>query len=420
MSLLIKGASAALDEDATFPGLDSTFGQADQVIVGLHAVDRTILGAAPDRGSEDKDQCQERHTHDDVVIRPEVARSRFVVPVTEPSPSNLSAARQRSEAVREHALALGFDLVGIAPPEAGEAHERYTEAMSRGYGAQMDWLYERPEVRSDVRKVHPSARSVIMLGVSYWSDSPGYLEAPPQEGEGWIARYAQGKDYHVVLRRRLIQLVKAFEADERLGFSSVEHRIFVDTGPVLEKAYAQRAGLGWIGKNTLLLNQRLGSWLFLATVLTPLELAFDAEGVDHCGTCTRCLDACPTDAFPEPYVLDARRCIATWTIESKEPLRDIEPDQLGGHLFGCDICQEVCPWNKSPVLTSIPSLAPRPENQRPVLTELKGLDESEFKARFPRSAVRRTDAQRMEQVIEVLERTGSGLRSEAPTEKAAE
>ena len=172
---------------------------------------------------------------------------------------------ERSAAVRDHARRLGFDLVGIAPPMAGIAHERYAAAMAQGYGAEMDWLKDNPQVRSDVREVHPSARAVVMLGVSYWSDTPGYLEAPPQEGEGWIARYAQGKDYHVVLRRRLIQLVKAFEADECLGFPSVAHRIFVDTGPVLEKAFAQRAGLGWIGKNTLLLNQKLGSWLFLAT-----------------------------------------------------------------------------------------------------------------------------------------------------------
>jgi len=327
---------------------------------------------------------------------------------------------ERSAAVRDHARRLGFDLVGIAPPMAGIAHERYAAAMAQGYGAEMDWLKDNPEVRSDVREVHPSARAVVMLGVSYWSDTPGYLEAPPQEGEGWIARYAQGKDYHVVLRRRLIQLVKAFEADERLGFPSVAHRIFVDTGPVLEKAFAQRAGLGWIGKNTLLLNQKLGSWLFLATVLTPLELAFDEAGVDHCGTCTRCLDACPTDAFPEPYVLDARRCIATWTIESHEPAQDVEPDLLGGHLFGCDICQEVCPWNRSPQETTIPSLAPRIENERPLLASLRGLDEADFKARFPRSAVRRTDPSRMEQVIDVLEQTRSGAGRPRTRKKAAE
>jgi epoxyqueuosine reductase len=355
-----------------------------------------------------------------VVICLGTAWSRFVVPVTDSVSSKESTPQERSAAVREHALALGFDLVGIAPPAAGVAHERYADAMSRGFGADMDWLRDNPEVRSDVREIHPTARSVVMLGVSYWSDTPGYLEAPPDEGEGWIARYAQGKDYHVVLRRRLIQLVKAFEADPRLGYPSVAHRIFVDTGPVLEKAFAQRAGLGWIGKNTLLLNQDLGSWLFLATVLTPLELALDEAGVDHCGSCTRCLDACPTDAFPEPYVLDARRCIATWTIESHEPSRDIVPEQLGGHLFGCDICQEVCPWNRSPVETSIPSLAPRPENQRPSLATLKGLDEVSFKARFPRSAVRRTDPGRMEQVIDALESNRSGAGAPRTKEKAAE
>jgi epoxyqueuosine reductase len=315
-----------------------------------------------------------------------------------------ATAQERSEAVHAHARALGFDLVGIAPTDAGEAFGRYSDAMDRGYGAEMDWLKDNPQLRTDVREVHPRARSVVMVAVSYWSDTPGYLEAPPGDGEGWIARYAQGKDYHVVLRRRLVQLVKRFEADPILGHRSVAHRIFVDTGPVLEKAFAQRAGLGWVGKNTLLLSPNMGSWLFLGTVLTPLELAPDAPGIDHCGSCTACLDACPTNAFPEPYVLDARRCIATWTIESKDPAKDIVPEELGGHLFGCDICQEVCPWNSKAVETSIPSLAPRPENARPALATLRDLDADAFKARFPRSAVRRTDPERMTAVIDVLQR----------------
>lgn len=305
----------------------------------------------------------------------------------------------RSARVRQHALEVGFDLVGIAPPDAGEAYDRYVDAMGRGFGAHMDWLHGNPEVREDVRAVHASSRAVVVLGVNYWTDSPGYLDQPPDRDRGWIARYAQGKDYHVHVRRMLIRLVKRFEADDLLGYRSVEHRIFVDTGPVLEKAFAQRAGIGWIGKNTLLINRERGSWYFLAVVLTPLDLAFDAAETDHCGTCTRCLEICPTDAFAAPYVLDARRCIATWTIETDEPADVIDPDALGQHVFGCDLCQEVCPWNAKAVPTPHAPLRPRPDNVRPTLASLGDLDQEGFRARFPRSAVTRVDARRMGQVI---------------------
>lgn len=316
---------------------------------------------------------------------------------------------ERADRVKRHARDLGFELVGIAPPRLPEAaFERYRDAMERGYGADMAWLQERPELRRDVREVHPAARSVVVLGVSYASDTPGYLERPPAAGEGWIARYAQGKDYHVHVRKMLVRLVRRFEADPLLGYRSVDHRVFVDTGPVLEKALAQRAGLGWIGKNSLLIHRGQGSWVFLAVVLTPLELAFDAEGTDHCGTCRRCLDVCPTAAFPAPYVLDARRCIAYWTIESHDPAAVIEPAPLGDHLFGCDLCQEVCPWNRRVPPTAHAPLAPRPENLRPALEPLADLDDDAFRARFPRSAVRRTDAARMGQVVAILRQRGAG------------
>ena len=183
--------------------------------------------------------------------------------------------------------------------------------------------------------------------------------------------------------------MRAFQDDPLLGYRSHDHRIFVDTGPVLEKAYAQAAGLGWLAKNTLLINRKWGSWVFLAVVLTPLDLARDEPGVDHCGSCRRCLDACPTDAFPEPYVLDAGRCIAHWTIEATEPERWIEPDTLGQHVFGCDICQEVCPWNSEPRARSEEALAPRQENIFPELSELASLSAESFAARFPQSPIKR-------------------------------
>ncbi|MGM0574683.1 MAG: tRNA epoxyqueuosine(34) reductase QueG [Myxococcota bacterium] len=311
---------------------------------------------------------------------------------------------ERSARVKALALEEGFDLAGVATPDAAEAWSRYREAMGRGYGADMAWLTDNPDVRRDVREVHPPARSVVVLGVSYASDVPGYLAEPPGPERGWIARYAQGKDYHHVVRKMLIRLAKRFAADPLLGHDSRAHRVFTDTGPVLEKDFARRAGLGWIGKNTLLIHRPGGSWYFLGVVLTPLDLAVDRPETDHCGTCRRCLDACPTDAFPEPYVLDARRCISYWTIESHDPVRHADPETLGQHVFGCDICQEVCPWNRKAVPSRHASLRPRQDNVRPRLADLAELDDDAFRERFPRSPVRRTDAARMRSVVDLIRR----------------
>ena len=315
-------------------------------------------------------------------------------------------ASERSELVKAHAREVGFDLVGIAPTGVPRDFGRYREAMARGYGAGMEWLWSDPELRRDAACVHASARSVVALGVDYWTEAPGYLEEPPAVDQGWIARYAQGKDYHAHIRKMLIRLVRRLAADDKLGFPSQRHRIFVDTGPVLERAFAQRAGLGWVGKNTMLINPDLGSWVFLAVVLTPLELEPDEAIADRCGRCTRCLDVCPTGAFPGPYTLDARRCIATWTIESPEPAAVIEPDKIGQHVFGCDLCQEVCPWNARTGQTRHAPLRPRPENVRPALDSLVGLDDEEFKERFPRSAVRRVDARQLESVVRTIKNRG--------------
>jgi epoxyqueuosine reductase len=297
---------------------------------------------------------------------------------------------------------VGFDLVGITSPKAEGYYTHDHGQMAAGYGAEMTWLFERPELREDVRSVHPEARSVIVLGVGYASQTPGYLEEPPGEDEGWIARYAQGRDYHHDVRKMAIRLARALSEEPGLGFDSASHRVFVDTGPVLEKAFAQRAGLGWMGKNTLLINRAWGSWVFLGVILTPLELELDAPGTDHCGSCTRCLDACPTSAFPAPYVLDARACIATWTIESPEPADVIVAEALGQHVFGCDICQEVCPWNREVPDGRISALSPRDENVRPKLADLAQLDEEAFRARFPRSAVRRSSAAKMGTIVEII------------------
>jgi epoxyqueuosine reductase len=346
----------------------------------------------------------------------------------------LESAVERAARVKAHARAVGFDLVGVTGTAVPEAFARFSEAVDKGYGAGLPWLVDEPELRRDVRNVWPAARSVVVLGVSYASEVPGYLEAPPGADEGWIARYAQGRDYHEVVRRMLVQLVRKLGDDAALGaIPSVEHRIFVDTGPVLEKAFAQAAGLGWIGKNTLLIHPggpggggepygpvppaalrkpgeehgrgaARGSWYFLAVVLTPLDLAADTPETDHCGTCRRCLDVCPTQAFPAPYVLDARRCIATWTIEAPDPDAMVVPEQLGQHVFGCDLCQEVCPWNRRPSRSRHVALRPRPDNVRPALDDLASLDDDAFRARFHRSAVLRVTREHMGKVIKAIRR----------------
>lgn len=311
--------------------------------------------------------------------------------------------RLRTERVKQLAREVGFDLVGVAPTHLPSAAERFAEALDAGYLDEMPWLAEGTEQRADATAVHPSCRSVVVLGVSYWTDSPGYLDQPPGPDEGWIARYAQGRDYHVHVRKLLVRLVRAFAADPLLGpYGSQDHRIFVDAGPLLEKAYASAAGLGWIGKHSLVIDRDAGSWFFLAVVLTPLDLASDSPAVDHCGSCTRCLDVCPTDALARPYVVDAGRCISTWTIEAADPTPLLDATRLGQHVFGCDLCQEVCPWNRRPLPTSQPPLAPRTENVRPRLDSLEGLSDDAFKARFPRSAVRRTDGTRMGAVVAAI------------------
>jgi epoxyqueuosine reductase len=315
-----------------------------------------------------------------------------------------SSFEERTARVKAITRELGFDACGIAPTDAGEGFLRYLRAMEAGFGAEMRWLYEKPELRRDVREVWPEARSVIALAVSYADPTvPGYVASPPGPDEGWIARYAQGRDYHLVVKKMLVQLAERLASDPLTSmFPSTAHRLFVDTGPVLEKHFAQLAGIGWIGKNSLLIRKHGGSFCFLAVVLTPLELVPDTPHPDHCGTCRRCLAACPTQAFAAPYVLEARKCIATWTIESPNPADVIMPEQLGQHVFGCDICQDVCPWNRRATMTRHEALRPRPENIRPSLASLEGLDDEGLRARFPKSAVRRIKAVQLNQTLGVM------------------
>jgi epoxyqueuosine reductase len=295
-------------------------------------------------------------------------------------------ARARiGELAREH----GFARCGVARVERYPELARVREWLARGYAGEMAWIGRRVEERVDPRCVLPGARSVVALGLVYDPGSP----RDPEPGRRRVARYAGGADYHDVLLDR----VRAFEAGlaPLLG-RPVRTRGYVDTGPVQERAFAARAGLGWIGKNSCVIHPRLGSYLFLGVVLTDAELAADAPEPDHCGSCRACLDACPTAAFPEPYVLDATRCISYTTIESRGALPDALRTAQGDWVFGCDVCQEVCPWNLRERRRIPPDaqglrarLAPREPWVAPTLAWLLALDEDSWRAATRRTALRR-------------------------------
>jgi epoxyqueuosine reductase len=285
---------------------------------------------------------------------------------------------------------VGFDLAGVARAEPTRETRFLREWLDRGYAGEMAWIGRRAREREDPRRLLEGARSVVALGFVY---DPGPRSASgPARLE--VARYAGGEDYHGVLLDRL----RALEAGlTPLAGRPVRARGYVDTGPVQERAFAAHAGLGWIGKNSCLIHPRLGSYVFLAVLITDLALEPDAPEPDHCGSCRACLDACPTDAFPEPYVLDATRCIAYTTIEARGPIPEPLRAAHGAWGFGCDVCQEVCPWNRrerrerpADPLGLRARIAPRPEWLRPSLAWVLSLDEPAWRVATRRTALRRT------------------------------
>jgi len=235
-------------------------------------------------------------------------------------------------------------LCGIAPVGPFKELGFLQAWLARGYAGEMDYLRRSAERRADVRAVLPSAQSVVCLGTVYNTDRP-YSTEIAERGAALIARYAWGEDYHEVIERRMSELVTWMR--ER-GGPGVEARAYVDTGPVQERVYAQYAGLGWIGRNTCVINPDLGSWIFLSEIVSNVPLEPDAPALDQCGTCRLCLDSCPTGAIVEPYVLDATRCLSYLTIEIKDGIPIEEREAIGRHAYGCDVCQEVCPWNAQP------------------------------------------------------------------------
>ncbi|MBV8169417.1 MAG: tRNA epoxyqueuosine(34) reductase QueG [Alphaproteobacteria bacterium] len=292
-------------------------------------------------------------------------------------------------AIRDRALALGFDAVGFAPAAlAAAAGEHLADYLARGYHGDMGWLADRAAQRSSPDALWPEARSAVVCGLSYAPDEDP-LALLDARDRGAISVYARNRDYHDVLKAKLRQLAHWMQ----VSFGA-EVKLFVDTAPVMEKPLAQRAGLGWQGKHTNLVSRRHGSWLFLGEVLSALDLPADEPEADHCGACSRCLDTCPTAAFPAPYRLDARRCISYLTIEHKGPIPRELRAPMGNRIYGCDDCLAVCPWNKFSTPHATPQLAPRAELTGPRLAELAALDDAAFRARFAGSSIKRTGRDR--------------------------
>jgi epoxyqueuosine reductase len=292
------------------------------------------------------------------------------------------------EAIRTQALAMGFDAVGFAAAHlADRARDNLREYLDRGYHGDMGWLADAAARRGDPQTLWPEARTVIVLGANYGSaDDPLGGAADPKRGV--ISVYARGRDYHDTIKRRLKALGRWIVA-RWSGELADGLKVFVDTAPVMEKPLAEQAGLGWQGKHTNLVSRDFGSWLFLGEIYLSLALEPDAAEADHCGACRRCLDACPTDAFPAPYRLDARRCISYLTIEHKGPIPHELRPLMGNRIFGCDDCLAVCPWNKFARASSDPAFLPREALTGPRLAALAGLDDAAFRALFAGSAVKR-------------------------------
>jgi epoxyqueuosine reductase len=308
-----------------------------------------------------------------------------------------------SAAIKAKALELGFDACGIAPaadlPELGF----FRDWLDRGYAGTMSYLHRSAARRADVRRILPSARTVIVVGANYNTDRP-YSIACPERDRAHIARYAWGDDYHEVIQARLQTLVAWMRSVSPEPF---EGRVYVDTGPVQERVYARYAGVGWIGKNTCVIHPGLGSWLFLGEVICSLPLEVDEPALDQCGTCSLCLEACPTGALVEPRVLDAARCVSYLTIERREEIPPPLHAAVGTHVYGCDICQEVCPWNAAAPTSRDPVWQPRPEWDRVDVATLAARSDRELDRAMQGSAMRRATRSGLRRNLEIARRNAA-------------
>lgn len=299
-------------------------------------------------------------------------------------------ASELSRLLKEAAAQAGFEMAGVAGLGEFPELEYFPTWIAEGRAGEMAYLQARDQYnqlkRASLRSIAPWARSVVVCALNYNTAQP-YSTQVSDPNRGWISRYAWSRrDYHQGVLEKLRQVESRLHAATG---PDLQTRSYVDTGPLVERVYAKYAGVGWIGKNTCIINQRLGSWLFLGVIITSLDLAPDLPAPDRCGTCTRCLQACPTQAFTAPYQLDANRCIAYLTIEKRGSIPEALRPGIGRQVFGCDICQDVCPWNRKAPATSLPEFQPRPELVNPALDWLAALDSPQFSQIFPGSPLRR-------------------------------
>jgi epoxyqueuosine reductase len=295
--------------------------------------------------------------------------------------------------VKQAAHEAGFELAGIAPVRDFAELNHFPHWIEAGHAGEMKYLEARDDAgqlkRSSLRSTAPWARSVMVCAINYNTAHP-YSTQVADSGRGWISRYAWSReDYHDAVMRRL-RAVESWLRNQAGGESAaLQTRCYVDTGPLVERVYAKYAGVGWIGKNTCILNQKLGSWLFLGVILTSLELAPDLPAPDRCGSCTRCIDACPTAAFIAPYQLDSNKCIAYLTIEKRGAIPEEMREGMGRQVFGCDICQDVCPWNRKAPVTNAEEFQAREGLVNPALEWLAEMSAEEFREKFRGSPIRR-------------------------------
>jgi epoxyqueuosine reductase len=288
--------------------------------------------------------------------------------------------------IKSKALEFGFDLCGIAPASDYPELKFFREWLDRGYAGEMAYLNRSADRRADVRHVITSATSVIVTATIYNTDRP-YSTESKNPAHAHVARYAWGDDYHDVIGKRMEQLLDWMRTASSEPF---EARAYVDTGPVQERVYAQYAGIGWIGKNTCVINAEKGSWIFLAEIICSLQLEYDRPAFDQCGTCTLCIEACPTKAIVAPGVLDSNRCISYLTIEHRGDIPEGFHDAIGTHVYGCDVCQEVCPWNAVPPISEDPAWQPRRLWDGATVGDLTSRQDDELRAAIRGSAMRRT------------------------------
>lgn len=313
-----------------------------------------------------------------------------------------------SQFIKVAARQVGFDLAGIAPVRDFPELARFPEWIAEGRAGEMKYLEARDQSgqlrrAASLNSIFPWARSVIVCAVNYNTAHPYSVDVenaarngcePALKGRGWISRYAWSReDYHDSVLRRLHELEAKLldpKIEEICGREHIETRSYVDTGPIVERVYARYARIGWQGKNTCIINQKIGSWLFLGVIITSLELTPDLPAPDRCGSCTRCIDACPTQAFVAPYQLDSIRCIAYLTIEKRGAIPEEFRERIGHHVFGCDICQDVCPWNRKSPAADKPEFQPREGLVNPALAWLAEISEEEFREKFRGSPIKRT------------------------------